>query len=81
MRAVGSDLLHEYCSIHRFMAFVHIDDAPIGAVATELRHEAQHAHHFNQYGPHFIELDRILRDLVRSNTAVAYEERRLDSDG
>jgi hypothetical protein len=74
MQAVGSDRLHEYRGIHRFLAFVDVADAPLGALGTELRHEAQHARQFNQHGPHFIDLDRILRDIVRGNTAVRYEQ-------
>jgi hypothetical protein len=74
MRAVGSDLLHEYDGLHRFLALTDVPDAPPGAIATELRHEAQHACQFNLYGPQFVDLDRILRDLVRVTGAVLYEQ-------
>jgi hypothetical protein len=74
MQAVGSDVLHDYDGLHRFLAYVEIPDAPLSAIATELRHEAQHARQFNLYGPHFVDLDRILRDLVRTGGAAAYEQ-------
>lgn len=80
MRAVGSDRLHEYSSLHRFMAFVDVPEAPRGAIATELRHEVQHARHFNLYGPAFVDLDRILRDLVRGGDAMSYEDVPTEAD-
>ena len=74
MRAVGSDLLHDYDGLHRFLAFAEIPEASHGAIATEMRHEGQHAQHFNLYGQHFVDLDRILRDIVRASGAVPYEQ-------
>jgi hypothetical protein len=54
---LGSALLHEYDGLHRFAAYQEVEEAPLGALATELRHEAQHAHQFNRYGPDFVELN------------------------
>jgi hypothetical protein len=70
---VGSELLQEHNGLHRFAVYYEIDDAPLGALATELRHEAQHAVQFNQYGPNFVELNQLLRDLVRSTGGANYE--------
>src|SRR2546425_194313 len=53
LERVGPTRLHEYNGLHRFAAYQEVDDAPLGAIATELRHETQHAVQFNGYGPHF----------------------------
>jgi hypothetical protein len=66
LERVGPTRLHEYNGLHRFAAYQEVDDAPLGAIATELRHETQHAVQFNGYGPHFADLNQLLRDLVRT---------------
>jgi hypothetical protein len=71
---IGSERLHEYDQLHRFAAYQEVDDAPLGAIATELRHETQHAVQFNLYGPDFVELNQLLRDLVRATHGAQYEE-------
>jgi hypothetical protein len=74
LERVGEARIHENGGLHRFAAYQEVDDAPLGAIATELRHEVQHAVQFNQYGPHFAELNQLLRDLVRITGRAAYEE-------
>lgn len=74
LERVGSQLLHQYNGLHRFAAYQEADEAPLGAIATELRHEAQHAVQFNLYGPDFVELNQLLRDLVRTAGGAPYEE-------
>jgi hypothetical protein len=74
LERLGEARLHEYGGLHRFAAYQEVDDAPLGAIATELRHEVQHAIQFNQYGPHFAELNQLVRDLVRTTGCRAYEE-------
>jgi hypothetical protein len=74
LERIGSDCLHEYNGLHRFAAYREVDEAPLGALATELRHEAQHALQFNRYGPHFVELNQLLRDLVRTTGEARYED-------
>lgn len=73
LAAVGAQRLYEYRIIHRFAAYQDVDEAPFSAIATELRHEAQHARQFDLLGPKFHELDRILRDLVREHPSARYE--------
>jgi hypothetical protein len=73
LAAVGAQRLYEYRVIHRFAAYQEVDEAPFTAIATELRHEAQHARQFDLFGPKFHELDRILRDLVREHPSARYE--------
>jgi hypothetical protein len=73
LERIGSQRLHEYDGLHRFGAYQEVDDAPRGAIATELRHEAQHAFQFKLFGPDFIELNQLLRDLVRTTGGARYE--------
>ena len=74
LQRVGEVRLHAFGGLHRFAAYQEVDDAPLGAIATELRHEVQHAIQFNQYGPHFADLNQLVRDLVRTTGGCAYEE-------
>jgi hypothetical protein len=67
---VGLDRLYEYRQQHRFAAFRKIDDAPLGAIGTELCHEARHGVQFDAYGPHFIEIDQILRRTLPNDPAL-----------
>jgi hypothetical protein len=73
LQAVGGARLYEYRGLHRFATFREID-ASTGALAAGLRHEAQHANQFNRLGPHFVELDSILRGLVGTNDVFGYED-------
>jgi hypothetical protein len=74
LERVGWQLLHQYNGLHRFAAYQEADEAPLVAIATALRHEAQHAIQFNLYGPDFAELNQLLRDLVRTTGGAPYEE-------
>ncbi len=74
LERISSQLLHAYNGLHRFLAYQEVDEASLGAIATELRHEAQHAVQFNLHGPEFAELNQLLRDLVRTTGGIPYEE-------
>jgi hypothetical protein len=58
------DCLHEFGSLHRFGMYAELD-APTAATAVGLRHEAQHAAQYDQFGRKLFELESILRRAMR----------------
>ncbi len=64
LRDVGARL-GEFSDFHRFGAYANLVAVPEGAIAVGLRHEAEHAVQFNQYGRDLFDLESILRRTMR----------------
>lgn len=64
------DRLHEFSLLHRFAAYAEPRPAPPSGVAVGLRHEAQHAVQFNQYGHGLFALESIIRRAIRRRNRV-----------
>ncbi len=57
--------IHEFNGLHRFATYSELPDAPEAGIAAGLRHETQHAVHFNEYGHGLFNLESVLRLAMR----------------